>query len=300
MITEFTEGNEFLAEYLKNRSYIYLSVITNEFAEMAHNWFISLKNINQHNNALVIALDRKCYDELLSYNIPCVFLDAGIKSNKSMSEWIENEKAFKMAGILHIVEKYKMSFIYSDVDIVFLKDPTEKLKETIVGHDFVLMSDKRFDPFVTKRKLNELIEISSDKKIILNHGQTHQSKIGTDNAGFCYLEITPEREESAKKFVDCYKVFYKDSPYFENHDKGIETGDIQSLSIKRYKESGLKLKVLNTFEFVNGSIWKVPYLNKRVKDTCYIVHYNFTNEGTPQEIKNNKIEWMKQNNHWYL
>ena len=129
MINGFTEGDDFLDSYLKDKEYIYVSTITHEYCDMAYNWFLSLKNINQEHLSLIIALDKKGYNKLLNYNVPCVYLNSGIESNNTMSEWIENEKSFKVYGVCYILAKYKINLIYSDVDVFFLKNPIQKLKK---------------------------------------------------------------------------------------------------------------------------------------------------------------------------
>jgi len=297
MIEKFTKGNDFLESFLKNKEYIYVTTVTHEFSEMTYNWFLSLKNIKQEHLALVIALDEKCYNQMLEYNIPVVFLDAKIKSNANQHEWIENEKSYKTIGVHYIIKKYKINTIFSDVDIVFLKNPIEKLKSEFTNCDLLVMSDKRFDPFLTDRKQNYLKVINFDKTQILNFGKTVQSKHGIKNAGFCYIDIN---ESNFKKLDNTYKVFYKDSKYFENFEKGTEAGGLQTLSNKRYDECGLNVKMLNCFEFVNGSIWNISYLKEKIKNSCYIVHYNYCDAPTPELLKNIKINWMKENNHWYL
>jgi hypothetical protein len=297
MIKKFTKGNDFLKSFLKNKEYIYITTVTHEFSEMTYNWFLSLKNINQEHLALVISLDEKCYNEMLKYNIPTVLLDVKIESNSNQYEWIENEKSYKTIGVHYIIKKYKINTIFSDVDIVFLKNPIERLKNEFTNCDLLVMSDRRFDPFLTEREESYLKVVNYNKTQILNFGKTEQSKNGIKNGGFCYIDIN---KTNLKKLEDTYKVFYKNSEYFEKFEKGTEAGNLQTLSNKRYDECDLNVKMLNCFEFVNGSIWSIPYLKEKIKNDCYIVHYNYCYESTPELLKDFKINWMKENNHWYV
>jgi hypothetical protein len=290
----FTEGENFLDSYLSNKEYIYISSITKEYCEFAHNWFLSLKNINQHNFALMIAFDKEGYEYLLKNNIPCVFLDLKIQSNNTLIEWKENEKQINVDPRVYISKKYKINIINSEVDIVFFKNPINKLKEELTtDYDILCLSDKRFDHFVPNRKKDIVTHLSEDKKTVNEYGKTYQSIYGLENFGFSY---NPHNQ----KIINFWENFKKNSEYINKFPKYSEAGNIQTILIKGIKEFNIRVKKLSPFEFVNGMVWSVPYLRERIKDNCYLIHYNGCDDITPTKSKIKKIKKMKEYNHWYI
>jgi hypothetical protein len=296
MIDKLTDGDNFLDIFLKNKKYIYLTSVTHEYCEMAYNWFISLKNINSDHLCLVIALDEKCYTYMKHHSIPSVYLECNINSNLTGEDWIKNERETKVLAPYYIFKKYNIDIIVSDVDIIFLKDPIDKLNEEINdGYDICVMSDKRFHNFIPERKIGKSISVDDSKRRVIDNGFDAQTLYGYENGGFFYM-----KKDKKDKILDCFSVFYKDSDYYKKYNKLNEEQCLQSLTIKRYKESHLKVKVLSCFEFVNGSLWNIPYLKNKVKDNCYIVHYNFCDYMEPLKVKEDKTNKMKQNNHWFF
>ena len=296
MITNLTYGDDFLESFLRDKTYIYLSSVTHEFCEMAYNWFLSLKNIKSEHLALIVALDEKCYEYMKNKSIPSVYLNCKIQKNITGEDWIENERNTKILAPYYIFKKYNVDIIMSDVDIIFLKNPIKKLNDEMDENcDLLLMSDKRFYPFIPKRQAGKSISISENKKEIIDNGFDAQTLYGKENGGFCYLK--QEKKEKILKHTD---VFHKDSDFYKKYDKLDEENNLQSLTIKRYKETGLNVKTLSCFDFVNGSLWDIPYLKNKVKDQCFIVHYNFCDYMEPLKVKEDKINKMKQNNHWYV
>jgi hypothetical protein len=88
--------------------------------------------------------------------------------------------------------------------------------------------------------------------------------------------------------------------YIKEFPNDSEEGNMQTILIKAIKDFDIKVKVLSPYEFVNGMLWQIPYLRKKVEDKCYIVHYNGLDGKTPIESKNLKINLMKNFNHWYV
>lgn len=299
LIKNFTEGESFFNSFIINKDYIIVTIVTKEFCDMAINWFLSLKRIKEDDNSLVIALDDFSYKKLLKNKINCVFIDAKIKSNSSFSEWVENEKKIKVSCYYFLAIKYPdIDIIMSDCDIFFVKNFIHKIRKEIVGYDYVVMSDRRFDPFVQSREKNILKKISNNKKEILNFGEIEQSKIGIQNGSFSLLNL--KNFKLKKRLSQCFRVLCGGSSYYKKYPKGKEDGCLQTVGFFRAKEYGLRVKYLNVFEFVNGSVWKVPYLKERIKNKCYLVHYNYVDECPPDETYKEKVKWMKENNHWLL
>lgn len=308
MYEQFTEGNEFLVHFLKDKQYIYLTSVTQEFCEMTLNWFLSLKNIGSSHLALVVCADQQSYDYMLAHSIPCVYLNCEIQSNEKGEEWVENEKHFKLLGLYIIFKHYNVDIILSDVDIVFLKNPIEKLvSELDKNVDWLAMSDRKYSPFVSERKKGFDVFVSEDKKEIINNGLTPQTLYGEENGGFSYIP-NPTADcrfkesslaEKANKVI-FLKTFQKDSPYYQHFPNGTEEGCLQTIVNKKTKETNLRVKMLSCMDFPNGSVWSVSYIREKIKNSCYLVHYNFCNFLDPIKVREEKTNRMKQHGHWYV
>ena len=296
--------HDYIQNFLKNKSYVYITSLTKDFWEMGYNWFLSLEKINQEHLSLIICLDKESYFKLKKLNLNCVYLNTEITENNTMEEWFENEKNYKIIGPYQIAKKNNVDFIVSDVDIIFLKNPVEKLKKELIGYDFITISDKRFDPFLHNRKLNEITLLDPEKTTTTNIGSCPQIKNGIANGCFSYLNLS--NDISKQKILNFYSVFMPNSKYYNNFYKTRGKNDtpedlsLQSIVNYRYKQLNTKVKILNCFEFVNGSVWKIPYLKQKVKDNCYLIHYNFCDETNPLTVKKDKIQWMKENDHWFV
>jgi hypothetical protein len=297
-IENIIKNKDFLDNFIKDKKYLYLTTVTDEYVDMTHNWVLSLKRINQDHLILVGAIGEKCHQKLLKLNINSILLDKKINNNKTKLDWIENEKKIKTILPIYIGEYYKIKFFHSDVDVFFNKNPYDYIKNFLNDNiDIFLMNDKRFDPFLPERKINIQSLISTDKLSIDYCPPTAQQLYGEEDAGFSFFNIN---NENIKNFLNCFNVFNDESFY---KDKIIdESKNLQSISNKRMKQYNIKIKKLKCFDFVNGSIWKIPYLNEKIKNTCYLVHYNFLEPFNldPITSKNKKINWMKKNNHWLL
>lgn len=296
MIAELTDGDAFLNSYLANKKYAYITSVTHEYADIAYNWFLSLKNIQSEHLAVVIALDKKCYEQMQKYNVPCVYINADISSNESYNEWLETEKRTKVIGPLYIAKKYNIDPIHSEVDIIFLRDPITKLKSEIEsGYDLTAISDKRFDQFTPSRRQGIVSHVDRASGKVLLLGESYQKKHGEANFGFCYNSFS-----TSPKLFDFWESVLPDSDFLKKFNyEGIE-GSMQTVLIHKIKEnSNVKIKVLSAFEFANGSIWDNPYLKEKVKEEGYLIHYNFSPDEM-SERKEAKILLMRKNNHWYV
>jgi hypothetical protein len=291
--------DEFLVDFLKDKKYVYITTITESYIDMTYNWILSLKKIKQDHLVLIGAVGKNCYKKLKKININCVLIDKKIKSNKTKFDWIENEKKIKTILPLYIAKKFKIKFFHSDVDVFFNKNPFNYIKKFLNDDiDIFLMNDKRFDPFLPERKINVQSLISTDKFRVDYCPPTAQQLYGEEDAGFSFFNI---KQNNLKKILDCFKVF-NNKNFYKNKIKGEESVNLQTLTNERIKKFNLKIKKLKCFDFVNGSIWKIPYLNAKIKNTYCIVHYNFLEpfDLDPITSKELKINWMKQNNHWLL
>ena len=173
MICKFTDNEDFLDSYVQDKNDLFTTCVTYEYADMTYNWFLSLKNIGLEGLAVIVALDKLAYDFFLERNLPCVFLDCKIKSNQTYDEWKVNEKYIKVDAPFYIKTKYKKNIIHSEVDIIFLKNPLEKLKQEVGNeYDLLCVSDKRFDIFNSKRNINYAFHIDKVKGEVKKYEET--------------------------------------------------------------------------------------------------------------------------------
>jgi len=288
-------NKEEFIDYINGKEQIVITPVSNEYLLLTRNWYESLKRINWDNMCVVVALDDEIYQELTNFKIPCVRSSYNITSNKTLDEWRDHEKNAKVFDILEIAKTYNCDIIHSEVDIIFFKNPLEKIKQEILpDYDICLISDRRFDDFYSLRKrgIESYVDRSSGK--VYEYGKNYDFEYGPENFGFSYIPCT----EINVKF---WTNLVQNSPYLKQFDiSGVGDGSFQTILIKAVKDFKLKVKCLSPFEFTNGTIWRVPYLKDKIKDSCYLVHYNAWDGDTPQECEKLKIEVMKENGHWYL
>lgn len=291
----FSKGEEKLRDLILVNPTIIVTSTTIDFIDMALNWYKSLERVNTHHLAFVIALDKFAYCTLEENNIPCALIDASF-TNNTASEWIENAKIYKPMGPLYIYNKYFINLLHLDTDIVFLKEFISKIEQESEGADIVMASDRRFDSFHHKRIKDKIISVNFDKKTISDWGLAEQAKYGEKNGAIMYLpRIKKEKNLHYLKTVTS-KEIYKHFP------KGVQDGSLQTISNNKQliQKTNINIKTLSVYDFPNGSIWKVPYLRKNIKDTCYMVHYNFHSHAGPKQRLKDKITAMKKFGHWYL
>jgi hypothetical protein len=298
-IENIIKHNDFLNNFIKNKPYIYITTTTDYYVDMTYNWFLSLKKINQDHLVLIAAVGHECYDKLQKLKIPSVLMDIEIGNNLLKSEWVENEKKIKLILPSYILKKYKINMFISDTDIFFYKNPYEYIEPYInQEYDLFIMNDKRFDPFLSERKLNIQSLISTDKKTIDYCGPTATQLYGEENGGFCFLNYKNERSDVFLNFFNGFTT----GEYIKNTPND-QSGCLQTITNKLFKKLKVKIKKLKCYDFVNGSIWSIPYLNEKLKTTCCMVHYNYCKsvwDLNTIDNKKEKIKWMKTNNHWLL
>jgi hypothetical protein len=299
-IENIIKNKNFLDNFLKDKKYIYTTTTTEYYVDMTYNWFLSLKNIKQEHLVLVGAIGEECFNKLKKLNIPSVLIDIDIGSNFLKSEWVENEKKIKLILPFYIFLKYKLNMFISDTDVFFNKNPYLYIEPYInENYDLFIMSDKRFDPFLPERKLNVQSLISTDKLCVDYCGPTAVQLYGEENGGFCFFNY---KETEREKIFNFFNGFI-DGSHVKNKPKGDQSGCLQTITNELFKKLNINTKLLNCYDFVNGSIWSIEYLKQKIKDTCCMIHYNYCKSVWDLNTIDNKIEkikWMKENNHWLL
>lgn len=281
--------------FLKEKEDVIVTSTTKEFIEMCHNWYISLEKINLHQHVLVIALDVISYEKLKKLNINTVLLDKNLK-NDTAAEWIENAKMVKGLGPIYIYENYNVNVIHLDTDIYFFKNFLPYLKQEIVGYDIIMCSDRRFDPYNHKRQPNRIVTVNHDRKTVSDWGLAEQAKYGSKNGAVFFLS----RSSKTKNLQFLKLHFSRD--ILNQFPKGTQDGSLQTMTNSKLflDKTDVRIKVLDVFKFPNGSLWQIPYLRNKIKDSCYLVHYNYHSHSDPIQRQKDKISAMQKYGHWYL
>jgi hypothetical protein len=326
-VTKFDIGNDFLNVYLENKKHVIVTLVTKDFVTMTHNWYLSLKNVNLHDQALVVALDEECYQKMQEYNIPSVCLKTNINYlNINDIDTVTQ----RLHALAHIAKTFEIDIIYSDVDIVFLKNPLEELKNEVVNYDWAMISNRQF--------INDV----NDSRSFISFKETFGFDIS--NGGFYGFGYGPYNNEKVRLWWD---IFSFDFSKFKNYSATIQEieavdnsliKDILYSTYQKYqtipelvenqvcpalifikeslKKTDVKVKALNKKYFVNGGVLSTDLLltKQKILDDAYIVHYHqaATDDEASQinqitfeninleNVKNNKIKIMQQNNHWYV
>jgi hypothetical protein len=288
------DDESFLNFYLQNKKEIIVTIADNSYCELIENWFESLKKIKCYDFSLAVALDEKCFNFLKQKNLPVVKSIFNVNESINMKDWREKEKKIQATDILNISKKYKIDIIHSEVDIIFLKNPLEKIKKEILpDYDMCVLSDRRFNDFYTRRDIGIDAHIDRNSGIIHKYGKSYWKQYGIQNFAFSYMPYN----ENNVKFWD---RIIQDQEYKKKFDVEGHAGLNQTLLINAIKDFGIKVKTLSPFEFANGTVWDISYLREKIKDSCYLIHYNTAEGKTPYESKTMKIAKMRMHDHWYI
>lgn len=272
----FLEGRETAVNIFSNNDVVYVTYTNWQYVELAKNWYFSLNKVQCESNVIVICADIESYSVLLEANIPCVRVD----EQKMLSEinFYPLDNFFKHGHLkvknfifYDIVKKYEKCMLYTDVDVVFLRNPTEILLKESQDDTLCLYVDKTYDDL--------FLQIDHSKEEIGYGGYP--------------VVLTPS---IVKRLCDCYAVI------------DIDLNLISMASIKPIFNTFCKIKELNTLQFTNKSMWDKVDMRRLAQKTAYAVHYNNSVYGGVDFIKTQqlqesievKILQMKQNNHWFL
>lgn len=265
-----TKGNTFLREFVGNKTDIIFTNISSKYAEMAKNWFNHLKKLNLHHQSLVVCFDIEAYQTMLENNIPTIFVDQEEISTRYdflIPLFKHNHQIAKVLTYLFLCKTFtNTNFIYTDVDMVFLKNPINRLRDEL---------SEEYDACIyVERDYSDAVY---DHDKVTNH----------DNVGGLVVCLSKNYWE---------KVFKNIVP-FNMSDP--------TIGIKEYGiKLGVNFKLLNAFEFTTSEVWKHEHMQKLLKNICIAVHYTMpveVDELTPEELDKQielKIQLMKQNNHW--
>jgi hypothetical protein len=248
LIPAFTDGNTYILKYLANKHIIITTCTSKNYIRLAHNWFLHLKKQNLDGLALICCLDEESYLYTLKYKLPSVYLDQelSIKKFKPMAfgnAYKVKHHVCRVAFLIpHLIYTYNVDVIYTDTDMIVLRDPTKKLyEETNDSYDTCIYTNKTYEDIL----------------------------MGKDdyNKGGIPLLWT-------KNFIE---KFYKGCEGLPNFN--LDTNTVISYDIL-LKNLGIKTKPLNPFQFTNKTIWDRENLKYIIKNNCYMLHYNIVGDIT--------------------
>ena len=126
LVERLTKHTQVLDYYLKNKPYIYVTVISHEYKEMAYNWYLWLIKHDVSSNVIIFCLDDESYNYLSSKNVQIIRMDTDYMEG-IVNEYKRDkpyEKFYPLACVMmcqYLTENYTTHLYLSDVDMIFLK-----------------------------------------------------------------------------------------------------------------------------------------------------------------------------------
>jgi hypothetical protein len=270
--------NSYQVDRALNTKNIILTFITGEFCTLLLNWYKHLQKLGINDNVIVVCLDATAYTYAVEHGMTCMYVDQETLVNSEDEEVFLLRKAYKEKHhickaycIGHIACENNINVIHSDIDMIFLKVPFDRLSKLIT---------EKYD-------IGAYMDLSYEE---LTSGIPREK----GGFGFIIFYATPTWYP---KFLDQLR---KDPLCIDDNDVG------QAVMQKHFKE--IKSRWLNSFLFTNYNIWKVKEVQDNIRNICYCIHYNtsentwmykMTNERIERR-NNTKIERMKEYGHWLL
>jgi len=268
---------------------IIATAVNKVYVELANNWIENLKKFNYDKNILICCLDKETYD-ILNKKVECT-LEETSYSTKTRSEWIEVEKYYKYKSPLNYANRNKCNILFSDVDVVFLKEPITFFQNQCNDADIAVTSDKRYDTFNLKRQKDKIITVDNTK--FKDWGFTDQHKYGPLNGAVAYYRYSAKLDNIFSSFFNDYNL--------SKYPIGKESGAAQTIfnDFVKFNKS-IKVKKISVFDFANGSLLNVDYLKRKVLENACGIHYNFCENLDPEPSCMEKIKRIKDDGFWYI
>ncbi|MCK5137862.1 MAG: hypothetical protein KAR19_18900 [Bacteroidales bacterium] len=232
------------------------------YSKLLVNWILHLQKLDLTSNILVFVSTLEQIEYLSSFNIKCLLWENPKFFKTSPLENIDySGKYWRDITLPKLIMAYEVmsrgkNVLFSDADIVFLKNPFPYLINQQDGYDLAIQCD--------------------DKSTIPIHN-LKDNCVEMLCSGFYYLKST-------KASNDLFYLYHlgKLINIFNND---------QVLLQKLLKYRSFKYNILNRDLFPNGTYW---YENYRViKEKAFIVHYNWLT-NTNEKIEKMKIfnHWL--------
>ena len=265
---------------------IITTTVSDNYRELTLNWIANLNLYNLKDNIVIFCLDNEIYNCIIEQNVKAYKLLDNVIIN-DRGDWIELEKYHKATGPIMLADMYMKNILFSDVDVVFLKNPLDYFKS--IDSDIIVTDDKRYNKFHLARKENHIITIQDN--VPKDWGVTDQSKFGNLNGAVGYYRYN-------KDIIAFFKtIFAKEN--IANYPQKIEDGAAQTIFNDGLTNQRISVEVVSVFDFANGSLLDVPYLKKKVMESAVGIHYNYC-DSDPYKGYREKIDKIKNDNFWYI
>tara|TARA_B100000768_G_C11275089_1_gene375528 strand:- start:147 stop:1028 length:882 start_codon:yes stop_codon:yes gene_type:complete len=261
--TELKLGRNKLNKYLNNRNndYIISMFLTGGLNEEAHNCINTLKKVGMIDNLIVTCLDKKALNYISNLGVKTQFLNLNLKDKSEFgSRDFYKITTQKPKIISDLIKKYNKIVVYSDTDIVFLKNFYKEINNFKNDNNDMLLQDE----------------------------STIFKKTGDYCTGFMFFKPNQKNIRFLDKVHKIMLQNVKNRP-----EKSTELAD-QGVFGKMLKTENIKFDTLDLYDFPNGK----RYFDN--VDTVYktripkIVHNNFI-----IGLKN-KINRFKKYNLWFI
>lgn len=243
--------------------------------ELCRNFLVSAINVGiDENNLIVYCLDKKTYD-VLDSEFNCQLNMFGDEIEEEYSSYGTDEfKIIMMKKLKIILEelKTKKSFIYSDSDIVFLKNPTDTIKEIV----------------------NIISEDTNLNAIFATDAIPPQDELKTICAGFVYIRNIEGTQELFEKAWEVCDQHMKDpsrhetDPYGDYCDQQVIRSLLSVGAVPNFIYSTFHMELVK-----NGNQF-FPDPGPGRSGNEFVVHANFR-PGVERKIKD-----MKEQGVWFL
>jgi len=142
-LNNFLNQKETFSNITTNSDYIISMFLTGGLNEEAHNCIHTLKKVGMANNLIVTCLDKKAYDYISKLGVETVYRKTDLSGEaKFGSQKFYNIMKQKIEIIKELLIKYNKIVVYTDTDIVFLKNIMEDInKFKISDKDLAIQND---------------------------------------------------------------------------------------------------------------------------------------------------------------
>ena len=246
-IPAFTDGNSFADAYICDKQNIVVTCISKNYTRIAHNWFLHLERLNLANEALICCLDLPSYTYAQANKLPSVFLDQEYVTTHYSAAAFANAYRVKhhlcrVAFLIpYLLFHYNLTVLYADSDMVFLKNPVDKIKTEAKGYDTCIYSNKTYEDILA----------------------------GRDDYTHGGLPMIWTKSLISKLLKGC-----------EDHPNCILDADVPLSHDMLLKTFNLKTTPLHAFQFTNKTIWDNTSIREIIKSQCYAIHYNIVGDIT--------------------
>ncbi|CAH1784470.1 unnamed protein product [Owenia fusiformis] len=251
---------------------IILTIVDRAYLPMFWNLWKSLHNVKLTQCFLPISLDIFTFEALTNKNITTYFeVGYDSKSNVNISKFgtVEfNRKTNQKITYLLQVLKLGYNVLFTDGDVVFLRDPFETLNCVYPDCDLAVQSNGMRLPW----------------QLLKESGLHRNTKTDEINSGFMYLRAS---KPTISLFTKVRSLSIKGN--FSRNDQDYLNIVAQPILCKTTK-SDLKIKILDKQKYVPGLVLKQM---QKVAPEVVIIHNNFLMEHT------DKIAGFKKFGLWY-